>query len=129
MLFRSPLARLGQVSYGVYLFHWPLLQGLRHTSMNPSLIPVVVLSSAITLALASERWLETPIRTGHGSARRLVVVALGSTVTFAAAASTTVLGVVLSVERFGRHALVPAIVVSLTTRLAAGRPGLYTSHH
>ena len=63
------------------------------------------------------------------AARRLVVVALGSTVTFAAAASTTVLGVVLSVERFGRHALVPAIVVSLTTRLAAGRPGLYTSHH
>ena len=63
------------------------------------------------------------------AARRLLVVALGSTVTFAAAASTTVLGIVLSVERFGRHALVPALVVSVSTRLAAGRPGLYAAHH
>ncbi|MFZ9629143.1 MAG: chloride channel protein [Ilumatobacteraceae bacterium] len=61
--------------------------------------------------------------------RRLLLAALGSTVTFAAAASAPMLGVVLAVERFGWHALVPALVVSCSTRVAAGRPGLYTAHH
>jgi H+/Cl- antiporter ClcA len=52
----------------------------------------------------------------------------GSSAAFAAAASVTLTGIVLSVEQFGWYALVPAIIVGLTARLVAGRPGLYMAH-
>ncbi|MEN9644524.1 MAG: hypothetical protein RL238_1193 [Actinomycetota bacterium] len=59
-----PLARLGQISYAVYLFHWPLLQTLRRTSLQPELVPWATLAATLALALLSERWFERPIRTG-----------------------------------------------------------------
>jgi H+/Cl- antiporter ClcA len=66
---------------------------------------------------------------GAASARVSLVAALGSTVTFGAASSATVVGVILAAERFGRHAIVPALVVALAARLAAGRPALYAESH
>ncbi|HUC33218.1 MAG TPA: chloride channel protein, partial [Ilumatobacteraceae bacterium] len=59
---------------------------------------------------------------------RAMLAAVGSTTTFAAAASVALTGIVLSVEQFGRHALVPALIVAVTARMAAGRPGLYLHH-
>ena len=59
---------------------------------------------------------------------RAMLAAVGSTTTFAAAASVALTGIVLSVEQFGRHALVPALIVAVTARMAAGRPGLYVHH-
>jgi len=52
----------------------------------------------------------------------------GSSAAFASAASVALTGVVLSVEQFGWYALVPAIIVGLTARVVAGRPGLYMAH-
>jgi H+/Cl- antiporter ClcA len=52
----------------------------------------------------------------------------GSTAAFASAASVILTGVVLTVEQFGWHALVPALIVGGFARLAAGRPGLYVAH-
>jgi len=37
-------------------------------------------------------------------------------------------GVVLTVEQFGWHTLIPALLVGAAARLAAGRPGLYVAH-
>lgn len=53
----------------------------------------------------------------------------GSAVTFAAAASVMLTGVVLSVEQFGWGTLLPALIVGAAARLVAGKPGLYVAHH
>jgi peptidoglycan/LPS O-acetylase OafA/YrhL len=71
-----PLARLGQISYAVYLFHWPLLQTLRRTSLQPELVPWATLAATLALALLSERWFERPIRTGVVKGPRLAAAAL-----------------------------------------------------
>jgi H+/Cl- antiporter ClcA len=52
----------------------------------------------------------------------------GSAAAFASAASVAITGVVLTVEQFGWHTLIPAIIVGLFARAFAGRPGLYTAH-
>lgn len=66
---------------------------------------------------------------GADGARTILVAALGSTVTFGAAASASLVGIVLAAERFGRHAIIPAIVVAGVARIAAGRPSLYATTH
>ena len=53
----------------------------------------------------------------------------GSAATFASAASVALTGVVLTVEQFGWHTLLPALLVGAAARLAAGKPGLYMAHH
>jgi H+/Cl- antiporter ClcA len=52
----------------------------------------------------------------------------GSAAAFSSAASVAATGVVLTVEQFGAHALLPAVLVCVAARLAAGRPGLYVTH-
>ena len=54
--------------------------------------------------------------------------AAGAPAAFASAASVAITGVVLSVEQFGAGVLVPALIVGLFARIAAGRPGLYVAH-
>jgi H+/Cl- antiporter ClcA len=62
----------------------------------------------------------------HAPAPLLATTA--SCAAFASAASVAVTGVVLTVEQFGWHAFVPALIVGFTARLVAGRPGLYVAH-
>jgi len=71
-----PLARLGQISYAVYLFHWPLLQTLRRLSLPAEFVPWATLCITLALALASERWLERPIRAGAVRGPRFAVAAV-----------------------------------------------------
>ncbi|MGB8858502.1 MAG: chloride channel protein [Ilumatobacteraceae bacterium] len=53
----------------------------------------------------------------------------GSAAAFSSAAGVLATGVVLTVEQFGWNTLLPAIIVGATARLAAGKPGLYVTHH
>ncbi len=58
----------------------------------------------------------------------LLLATTGSCAAFASAASVALTGVVLTVEQFGWHTLLPALLVGAAARLAAGRPGLYVAH-
>jgi peptidoglycan/LPS O-acetylase OafA/YrhL len=59
-----PLAAVGVVSYGVYLWHLPLLLALREAGLLPSaLVPrlLVVLAVTLPVAAASWRFVERPL--------------------------------------------------------------------
>ena len=75
----APLAWLGAVSYGVYLWHWPLVVWLTPGLDGPALV-VVRLGATLAIASASFYALERPIRRG-----RIGRVALRPSIAFAAA--------------------------------------------
>lgn len=50
-----PLAHLGRISYGVYLWHWPLIV------LNPGAPPGLMVAASLVLAEASWRYVERPI--------------------------------------------------------------------
>jgi peptidoglycan/LPS O-acetylase OafA/YrhL len=95
-----PLVRLGLVSYGVYLFHWPLFLLLTESQTGLSTGPLLALRVTVVLllAFASYAWLEAPVRTGGLPA----LPALGSWVTGAVA------GVVVVAAASTAVTLVPA---------------------
>jgi peptidoglycan/LPS O-acetylase OafA/YrhL len=76
----APLVRVGDWSYSIYLWHWPLIVFAR--VLWPGHHPAVVAAAALSLlpAVASYRWLETPIRrlrlTGSRAGARLVAAVL-----------------------------------------------------
>jgi peptidoglycan/LPS O-acetylase OafA/YrhL len=85
---RIPLRWLGRVSYSLYLWHWPvlvlgpsLLAGgdLEATpSIDPTLVPVLLIGASLVLAALSWRLIEEPFRAGRlsgGGRRRALAVA------------------------------------------------------
>lgn len=66
MLSVDPLVRVGMVSYGVYLFHWPLFLLLTRDSTGLSGASLLLLrvSATLTLAALSFFAVERPIRRG-----------------------------------------------------------------
>jgi peptidoglycan/LPS O-acetylase OafA/YrhL len=61
----GPLAALGRISYGVYLYHWPIFLWLSPERVGLSTMPLLALRLAVTVACAfvSFHVLEEPIRT------------------------------------------------------------------
>ncbi|HWH13306.1 MAG TPA: acyltransferase family protein, partial [Miltoncostaeaceae bacterium] len=130
-----PLVWVGKRSYGIYLWHWPVIQLTRAGQDVPiSGAPLVAVQVAVTVGAAalSYRFVETPVRRhglagvraalrGPGTSRPLLVrraglaaglagvVALGSAVALAPAGKATLAG-------FDRRA-------EAATRPAAGGPG------
>ena len=68
LLSLKPLVWLGDISYGIYLWHWPMLiimlgvTGNTQASLKTGLL---VLGGAIVLAWATNRFIENPIARNH----------------------------------------------------------------
>ena len=72
MLASRPLVGLGKISYGWYLWHWPLLAFARNLRGTEPSLPRDAVLAALALALAAVmwRWLENPVRTRQVAAFR-----------------------------------------------------------
>jgi peptidoglycan/LPS O-acetylase OafA/YrhL len=72
MLASGSLVRMGKISYGWYLWHWPLLAFARNVwGIEPALARDAALAAlALALAAVTWRWLENPVRTGEVAAFR-----------------------------------------------------------
>ena len=72
----APLRWLGLISYGVYLYHWPIIVWLDSARVGFGGWRLIALQGAVTLAVAaaSYRFVEQPIRHGSGWPRRVNVL-------------------------------------------------------
>jgi peptidoglycan/LPS O-acetylase OafA/YrhL len=68
----APLRGVGQISYGLYLWHWPIIVWLTADRMGFGGPPLVAVRLAVTFAAAilSYRFVENPIRHGRWWPRR-----------------------------------------------------------
>jgi hypothetical protein len=82
-----PLLWLGEISYGLYLVHWPVLVALRHVAPEPNVLEdVLAVGIAVALAWLSAQLVELPVRrrvvrprdvaTGAAALALVLVVAL-----------------------------------------------------
>ncbi|GAC1315045.1 MAG: hypothetical protein NVSMB12_09480 [Acidimicrobiales bacterium] len=60
-----PLPAAGRISYGLYVYHWPLFVAIdtAHTGLHGVGLGVTRLAATTAVAVVSFRWLEQPIRT------------------------------------------------------------------
>lgn len=93
LLATLPLQRLGQMSYSVYLWHWPLLAFLRYavSPVLPASFVVASMTFMIPLSWMSYRWIETPPRTPSSDCTRQRI----TLVTVLAAVTVGVCGIVI----------------------------------
>jgi len=83
----APMRWIGERSYGIYLWHWPLVVLLTAATTRTSADaavpgPVGILTFALTIAIAaaSYRWIEQPVRRlGFGGTARALAARLTST--------------------------------------------------
>ena len=72
-----PLVRLGAISYGFYLWHWPIILWLTPPDgasfADRRLVILLQLAAAVAVALASHRFFEMPIRRHRGASTMRVV--------------------------------------------------------
>lgn len=66
LLSLAPLRWIGLISYGLYLYHWPVFLLLDEQRLGLAAAPLFAVRMLVTtaLALASYRWLEMPVRRG-----------------------------------------------------------------
>ncbi len=67
----GPLRRLGIISYGVYLWHWPIDVALTpsRVGLDGWSLDIVRIGVTLIIATASYRYVEAPIRYGWGTRR------------------------------------------------------------
>ncbi|MDO7869178.1 acyltransferase family protein [Nocardioides jiangxiensis] len=96
-----PIQEVGTLSYGIYLWHWPLI--IVGAAISPHFAGFVVLAATCLLAWATYRWIENPIRF-H---RRLTS---SIPLTYLSAATACALVVVLGIS--GLHSVDQAVAAS-----------------
>jgi peptidoglycan/LPS O-acetylase OafA/YrhL len=84
----APLALLGRISYGVYLWHWPVFGWLNAERTGQSGLPLLAVRCAVTLAAATVSYLlvERPLRHARWLRRPLVTPATAGAAVAACAA-------------------------------------------
>lgn len=85
-----PLVLVGVISYGVYLWHWPMLLFISDGDDGPAWTRAVAIGVAVLVAVASYFFIELPVRGGRlgewlGNGLRLFTVAVMALATTAAA--------------------------------------------
>lgn len=65
MMSWKPLVSIGKISYGAYVYHWPIFIAMTPERMNVDgwLLDLIRLVTAFTAAVASYRFVERPVRT------------------------------------------------------------------
>jgi peptidoglycan/LPS O-acetylase OafA/YrhL len=143
---RWPLRWLGRRSYGIYLWHWPVIVMSRpHIDVPISGWPLVALQASATLGLAaaSYRFIEQPIRRngfswlrdrvrlqrpGRRAATGLAGVAAILVLTWAAMLATARTSLAAHVHATGAAQQAPAPIVTKPRTVAAKRSS-HRKHH
>jgi hypothetical protein len=91
----GPLVALGLISYGVYLWHWPVIVYLtpERAGFDGWRLDAVCVAATLALAVASYRLVEQPIRRGALRGRTVRVALVGSVAAVAVAALVATNGV------------------------------------
>ncbi len=84
-----PLQLVGRWSYGIYLFHWPVVVFVGAQRFDPWVQFAVVSLASIALAAVSYEVVEDRIRGGRLTRRRFAVVALAAAGAFGASLGAT----------------------------------------
>jgi peptidoglycan/LPS O-acetylase OafA/YrhL len=116
-----PLVWLGTVSYGVYLWHWPIFLALNGERTGWSGLPLFAARCAATVAVAATSWwlIERPIRRWRPSRVPLLPLAAA---TVASAAAVTLLVVPVGTGPGLREAGLPP-GVSAVSAVSPSPPG------
>jgi len=103
----SPLRWVGRISYGLYLWHWPVYLALTGTRTGLDGVALLTVRVALTVALAALSFyaLERPIRAGTFRLPRPSVVALATVAALVAAVVITTSGADQSVAARTERAL------------------------
>jgi peptidoglycan/LPS O-acetylase OafA/YrhL len=127
LLSLPPVAWLGRVSYGVYLWHWPLFQWLNADRTHLSGVALFAARIGVTVAIAAASFylLEQPIRRGPSRRGRPVRARVLVPATVGAFTATAAL-VVTATAAPAQPPPVPVGVAVLPTASSAanGQPGV-----
>lgn len=112
-----PLTYIGRISYGLYLYHWPLYLVVdhAHTGLSGTELLVVRLSATFVVAVASFHLVEQPIRRGY-LARTWQALPLAAGGALATAAVVVI-------------ATVPPAFASVPPTLLRGSEGISVTEH
>ncbi len=106
-----PLVWLGMISYGVYLWHWPVFLALNGERTGLTGLPLFAIRALATLTLAAMSWwlIETPVkrwRPAHVPQLRLAAA------TLATAAVATMVVVPVGIRQDGDRPAVPNVLAA-----------------
>jgi len=81
-----PVAGIGQMSYSLYLWHWPIFMFINYVLMRPKTLAesCAAIVAAFAASYASWRWIEQPWRRAPATRRRIM---LGATAAMALTAA------------------------------------------
>ncbi len=116
LLALPPLVWLGRISYGVYLWHWPLFEFVNADQTGLQGVPLLAvrLGGTLLIATASYYLVESPIR--HGALTRLLPRHAPVGATIVAVGATAVTMVLITAPPPTPALAAPVIVTNVTPR-------------